>query len=156
MIGAHNLIICISWLPSSPNDKLFRLLPQRERFWVRLDWAFEPRVDLVPPSSADTVDDDLPNQRVIDSSLKVPFHLVIGNRVGVVAWGSSDGFGDNKTIPHGMQICAGEMGTFSVLSLVDGRSLTRDSPIPSDLVAVAAAVPASQMQRHVQVTDEMD
>jgi len=102
MIRTYGIVVGVTGAPSLPNDNLFRLLPQRERFWVLLARAFEPRVNFVLPSSADAIDHDLPNQRVVDSSSKMLLDVVIGDRSRVVVGGSSNGFGNDKTIPHGV------------------------------------------------------
>jgi len=50
-----------------------------------------------------------------------------------------------------------ELGIFNIQSLVDERKLlTRNTPIPSDLVTVTTTVPTSQMQGHMQVAHKMD
>ena len=104
MIRTHSLVVGVAGTPSPANDELLRLLPQREWFWVLLARAPEPRVNFVLPPSADTIDHDLPNQGIIDSSSEMLLNLMIRNRSRVVVRGGPDGFGDDKSVPHGMEI----------------------------------------------------
>lgn len=146
MIRTHSLVVGVASFPGPPNNKLFRLLPQREWFWVRLTWTFEPRFNLVLPPSADAIDHDLPNQGIIDGSSKVLLNFMNRYRFRVVVSGGANGLGDDKAVPRGMEIYTREVSIFSIQSLVDERKLlTRNTPIPSDLVTVTATVPTGQM-----------
>ena len=78
------------------------------------------------------------------------FDLAIRNRLRVFLRGSANGFGDDKTVPRGMEIYAtvADYIYLAIPSLADEnrvKLLTRDTPIPSNLVTITAPVTASQM-----------